>query len=78
MDGSINWFSVTPKLLHISPIWLHVTDVKKKVWRHGFLMVWCSTYINVTYSKLGVLYVITRAHIGNARNLAVEEAHTQC
>ena len=38
----------------------------------------CSTYINVTYSKLGVLYVITRAHIGNARNLAFEEAYTQC
>jgi hypothetical protein len=31
MDGSINWFSNTPKLLHVSPMWVHVTDQKKKV-----------------------------------------------
>ena len=37
MDGSINWFSVTPKLLHISPIWFHVTDAKKKVWQIAWL-----------------------------------------
>ena len=39
LSGNVNWFSLTPKLLHISPIWIHVTDGKKKVKKSEFILL---------------------------------------